>query len=149
MKKKIFLIAAIGLLCLTACTKNEFNVGVKSDTQITKRDILLEIKENTLTDTGLTLIMKNNSINDVLYGEDYKLEIKENGTWYNIDVEINFISIGYAIKSKETKELVINWENSYGKLASGDYRIIKSVSYNGNAEYKNDFYISAEFKIDK
>ena len=49
--------------------------------------------------------------------------------------------------SKETKEIELNWENGYGKLSKGNYRIIKSIDIEKENEIFETFYISAEFTI--
>ena len=85
MKKTILTILLCGFLIisLTGCgkTKNEFDIGDKSDIIISENDITMSIKEETLTDTSATIILTNNSDKDFQYGNPYEIEIKkmENG----------------------------------------------------------------------
>lgn len=152
MKKTILTILVCGfmVLGLTGCgtNKNEFDIGKESNIEIVEKGVSLTIKENTLTETGATLILKNDSDVDVEYGNPYEMEIKKDGEWYKINVELNFTLPAFILKSKETKELELNWENGYGKLASGDYRIIKSIDVEKSDGTFDTFYVSAEFTIE-
>ncbi len=161
MKKTILtiLICEILILGITGCgnAKNEFKTGDKSDIQISQgdksniqispKDISLSIKDGTLKNTGATLILKNNSDIDVQYGNPYSIEIKEDGEWHKIDVELYFNLPAYILKSNTSEELKLNWENSYGKLATGTYRIIKGIDYEKEEGKYETFNITAEFTI--
>ena len=152
MKKTILTILVCGfmVLGLTGCgtNKNEFDIGKESNIEIVEKGVSLTVKENTLTETGATLILKNDSDVDVEYGNPYEMEIKKDGEWHKINVELNFTLPAFILKSKETKELELNWENGYGKLASGDYRIIKSIDVEKSDGTFDTFYVSAEFTIE-
>ena len=152
MKKTILTILVCGfmVLGLTGCgtNKNEFDIGKESNIEIVEKGVSLTVKDNTLTETGATLILKNDSDVDVEYGNPYEMEIKKDGEWHKINVELNFTLPAFILKSKETKELELNWENGYGKLASGDYRIIKSIDVEKSDGTFDTFYVSAEFTIE-
>ncbi|MGM9876955.1 MAG: immunoglobulin-like domain-containing protein [Bacilli bacterium] len=151
MKKKIFTILLCGIMVLgiTGCRslKNEFEVGNRSDVKISQGDVSMSIKEGTLKNTGATLILTNNSDKEFQYGNPYKIEIKQNGKWYKINVEINFTLPAFSLKSKESKEIELNWENGYGKLASGTYRIIKEINYEKEEGNFETFNVAVEFTI--
>ena len=151
MKKIILtiLVCVAMILSLTGCetNKNEFNVGSKSPIEIKEKGVTLSVKENTLTKIGTTLILKNGSNVDVQYGDSYKIEIKKDGEWHEINVELNFNSPAYVLKSNTSEEIKIKWENDYGKLASGNYRIIKDIYVEKDDETFETFYVSAEFAI--
>lgn len=151
MKKKFFTILLCGIMVLgiTGCRslKNEFEVGNKSDVKISQGDVSMSIKEGTLKNTGATLILTNNSDKEFQYGNPYKIEIKQNGEWYKIPVEINFTLPAFSLKSKESKEIELNWENGYGKLASGTYRIIKEINYEKEEGNFETFNVAVEFTI--
>ena len=152
MKKTILAILICGFMVLgiTGCgtNKNEFNVGKKSDIEVVEKDVSLYIKENTLTNSGATLILQNNSDVEVQYGKPYEIEIKKDNEWHKINVELNFNLPAYVLKSNESKEWEFSWENGYGKLASGDYRIIKSIDIEKEDGTFDTFYVSAEFTIE-
>lgn len=152
MKKIILTILVCGFmfLVLTGCgtNKNEFDIGKESNIEIVEKGISLTVKKNTLTETGATLILKNDSDVDVQYGNPYEMEIKKDGEWHKINVELYFTLPAFSLKSKETKELELNWENGYGKLATGYYRIIKSFDIEKEDGTFDNFYVSAEFTIE-
>lgn len=152
MKKTILTILVCGfmVLGLTGCgtNKNEFDIGKESSVEPTTSDVTLTLKEGTLTNTGATFILKNEGNIDYGYGPSWEIEMKQDDEWHKIDVVLNFNSPSYQLSVNESKELNINWENSYGKLASGDYRIIKSIDVEQEDGTFDTFYVSAEFTIE-
>lgn len=152
MKKTILTILLCGVMVLgiTGCgnSKNQFNVGGKSDIKISQSDITLTIKDGTLTNTGATLILKNDSSKYYHYGTPYEIEIKKDGEWHHINVELDFTMPAYGIKPGESNEIEINWKHGYGKLASGTYRIIKGIDYEYEEGKYEDFNVAVEFTIE-
>lgn len=151
MRKIILTILICGFMVLgiTGCgvNKNEFDIGKESDVKIIEKDVSLSVKKNTLTKTSATLILKNDRPVEIQYGEPYEIEIKENGKWHKINVELAFNLPAYILKAKSQVEIKLDWENAYGKLASGDYRIIKSFDIKNVDDTYEKFYITAEFTI--
>lgn len=150
MKRTILTIVLCGVMFLgiTGCgnSKNEFDVGNKSDIQISQSDISLSVKDGILKNTGVTLILKNDSNKLLRYDEVYKIEIKQNNEWHKINVELYFNEPLWEVEQNKSQELELKWEDSYGRLAKGEYRIIKEVYFENESEQK--FYISAEFTIE-
>ena len=150
MKKTILTVLLCGVLMLgmTGCgkTKNEFDIGDKSDIIILENDVTMSIKDGTLTDTGTTIILTNNSDKLLHYDATYEIEIKQNGEWHKINVELFFNEPLWDVKENKSKEIELNWKNEYGKLATGEYRIIKEVYFENEIEQK--FNIAVEFNID-
>jgi hypothetical protein len=150
MKKIILavLLCEIMLLGITGCGKNsKLDIGEKSNIEIAKNDVTLSIKEGSLTKVSATLILKNNSNVDIIYGNPYEIEIKKDNEWHKIDVELFFNSPAYGLASSESTEIELNWKNSYGKLSSGEYRIIKDIDVEKEDGTFESFYVSAEFTI--
>ena len=147
--KKILLcfITIVMLFAVTSCgVKNDFDIGKVSNIKINNNNnVTLSIKDNTLKKTGATLILENDSDKLLHYDEYYKMEIKKDKKWHKINVELCFNDPLWEVKENSKKEIELNWEQGYGKLASGDYRIIKEVYFEGEEE--NAFNISAEFTI--
>lgn len=150
MKKIILTILLCGVLVLgiTGCgnSKSEFDIGKKSDVQILQSYVSLSVKDDTLKNTGVTLILKNNSNKLLHYDEVYEIEVKQNNEWHKINAKLYFNEPLWDVEQNKSKELELKWEHSYGKLAKGEYRIIKEVYFENESEQK--FYISAEFTID-
>lgn len=151
MKKTILTILLCGVMVLGMTgwgkQKNEFDIGNKSDIKISQNDVIMTIKEGTLTNKSATLVLTNNSDKNFQYGNTYEIEIKKDGEWHKINVELNFDIPAFPLSSKESKEIELNWENGYGKLAKGTYRIIKDIDYKyEDGKYKS-FNIAVEFTI--
>ena len=151
MKKTILTILLCGVMVLgmTGCgkQKNEFDIGNKSDIKISQNDVIMTIKEGTLTNKSATLVLTNNSDKNFQYGNTYEIEIKKDGEWHKINVELNFDIPAFPLSSKESKEIELNWENGYGKLAKGTYRIIKDIDYKYEEGKYKSFNIAVEFTI--
>ena len=148
MKKiLLYFITIVMLFAVTSCgVKNDFDIGKVSNIKIdNNNNVTLSIKDNTLKKTAATLILENNSDKLLRYDEYYKMEIKKDKKWHKINVELYFNLPLLEVKQKSKEEMELNWEHGYGKLASGDYRIIKEVYFEGEEE--NAFNISAEFRI--
>ncbi len=117
--------------------------------------VSVEIKEGTLSKTGLTLIIREDIDYDIEYGEEFYLEKYDYETnTYNRLVEnpnsnCGFNMPAYSVTPEKPLELKQDWSCQYGELDKGLYRIVKSVFFasdtpiNGN----NIFYISQEFLI--
>lgn len=150
--KRVTLIALMCIcvvLGMTGCgkSKNEFNIGNKSDIKISQNDVIMTIKEGTLTNKSATLILTNNSDKNFQYGTSYEIEIKKDGEWHKINVELNFTMPAFQLSARENKEIEINWENGYGKLEKGTYRIIKEIDYEYEEGKYKSFNIAVEFTI--
>ena len=151
MKKTILtiLLCWVMVLGMTGCgkQKNEFDIGNKSDIKISQNDVIMTIKEGTLTNKSATLILTNNSDKNFQYGTPYEIEIKKDGEWHKINVELNFTMPAFQLSARENREIEINWENGYGKLEKGIYRIIKGIDYEYEEGKYKPFNIAVEFTI--
>lgn len=149
MKKITIIMCTLLLVVLTGCgvNKNNFKIGEKSSIEIVNNDVTLSVKASTLTPSGATFVMKNNSDKSFQYGLPWELEIKQNAEWHKIDVVLIFNLPAFELNAHDSKEFKINWENSYGKLAKGKYRFIKHINYEYEEGKFEKFYISADFEI--
>lgn len=150
--KRITLIAlmCIGvILGMTGCgkSKKEFDIGDKSDIKISQNDVTMTIKDGTLTNKSVTLILTNNSDRKIQYGSPYEIEIKKNGEWYKINAKLNFTLPLFILESKKKNEFKLNFEEGYGKLPSGTYRVIKKIDKEKEDGLFDSFYVSTEFTI--
>ena len=148
MKKYIKNIVLAGIILgLIFCSLIKSNSRTISDIKTTENDVSLSIKENTLTNTGATLILKNNSNTEIQYGNSYEIEIKHNKKWYKLDGEMYFTLPLFFLEPNKTAELEVNWEDGYKKLKKGTYRIIKEIKIEKENNTFYSFYIAAEFTI--
>lgn len=150
MKRTFLTVLLLGVIVLgvTGCrSTNNFDVGDVSDIKISNNsDASLSVKDGTLKNTEVTLILENDSDKLLRYDEYYKMEIKEDNEWHTINVELYFNDPLWEVKQNSKEEIELNWEHGYGKLAPGGYRIIKKVYFEN--EQEQAFYVSAEFTIE-
>lgn len=151
MKKTILMILGCGVMVLgmTGCVKlkNEFDIGSKSNIIISQNDVTMTIKKGTLTNKSATLVLTNNSDKNLEYGYPYEIEIKKDGEWHKINIELDFNLPSFQLLAKESKEIELKWENGYGKLAKGTYRIIKKIDYEYEEGKYKSFNVGVEFNI--
>ena len=150
MKKIIVLMISFTIILgLCGCNNQDKTIGRKSEINITKEKVSLIIKEKTLTSTGATVILKNDSDDDVHYGTPYHLEKKVNNEWYILKPieDLNFIMPLFILKPEESSENNIDWNYGYRKLPKGTYRIVKDTDIVKNDESKEKIFIAAEFVI--
>ena len=53
----------------------------------------------------------------------------------------------FQLSAKENKKIELDWENWYGKLPKGTYRIIKEIDYEYEEEKYEIFNVAVEFTI--
>lgn len=151
MKKMVFVILLCGVLILTmtGCvkTKNKLDIGNKSNIKALKNDVIMTIKDGTLTNKSVTLVLTNNSDKKIQYGSSYEIEIKKNDEWHKINAKLNFTLQLFILESKEKNEFELNFEDGYGKLPSGIYRVIKKIDKEKEDGVFDSFYVAAEFTI--
>lgn len=151
MKKTILTILLCGVMVLGMTgwgkQKNEFDIGNKSDIKISQNDVIMTIKDGTLTNKSVTLILTNNSDRKIQYGSPYEIEVKKNGEWYKINAKLNFTLPLFILESKKKNEFKLNFEEGYGKLPSGTYRVIKKIDKEKEDGLFDSFYVSTEFTI--
>ena len=116
----------------------------------------VSIKEDTLTNTNVTLAIKENYDYDISYGEEFWIE-KYNyntNTYQKLPINSNnncdFNMISYDVKDKPLF-LKQDWSCMYGELDKGMYLLVKEVSFKSDIPIKNHndiYYIWTEFKIE-
>ena len=156
MKKRLIILLCLVIVAInTGCVRNTgfyrdietVKIGEKSNVQINNNVVSLSIKEGTLTNNGVTAILKNSSNNIITYDDVYELEIKKDDSWYKIEAELLFNEPVWNLDSGVSKELEFNWKNSYGVLDAGTYRIIKIISLENADDGYEEFYVGFEFTI--
>lgn len=111
----------------------------------------MSITVDELTDNNIKIKFVYTGYRKVMYSNDYKIEIKNGYKWYTIPyiIEPLFNDVGYSLSS----DLACYWETDYksiyGELATGQYRIIKSVLVKNSSGHYDKYYVKAEFQITK
>ncbi len=83
-----------------------------------------------ITPTGATIIIKDNNKPPYVYGSWYKIEKENNGEWFEVKTKTKdyyFNEIGYEVDKNGEVKFEINWDDLYGTLEPGIYRIVKEV----------------------
>lgn len=122
--------------------QNNTNGGSLIDRTID--NIIINIKEGTLTKTSATVIITNNNEKSYSYDEWYRIEKEENEEWEKIEEKDSYVftEMVYIMEKNSKIELKIDWSNVYGELEKGKYRLIRRIN---DHEYK---YFWVEFNID-
>lgn len=140
------LVVILGVMILYF-NQNKLPIGGVSHTIVENEYVFMTIKEGTLTKTGATLILKNNSETDFQYCGDFEIEKMQNGLWHNIAIMLDFVCNSNNLNVGETKEFNLDWKNTYGKLPKGTYRIIKTIYKDYPNDPMNKFNSAVEFTI--
>ena len=95
-------------------------------------------------------MIENNSDSQCIYSEDFLLEKKIKGKWYQVPVIIEsygFNDIGYELVSGEKGEWDVDWTWLYGSLDTGEYRIVKNVlAFRSTGDF-DEYNLAANFNI--
>ena len=111
-------------------------------------NVKMEIKEGTLTNKEATIIITDTNKNHYQYGEPFRIDIKENGKWKEVDLigDAVFNLPAYNVDKNNKLELNQNWEHIYGELSPGEYRLVKSTC--GDEGCYESKYFRVEFTIE-
>lgn len=112
--------------------------------------VTMEVEEESVTPTSLTLRFVNTTDLDIQYGDPYRLEKWENGMWQPVPYQLDsfgFHSVAYCPKKGQPQTMDVDWKLLYGELEEGMYRIVKEIQdYRAPGDY--DLYeMYAEFNL--
>lgn len=157
MKKRVFIFASIVSLLLILIYRDNINYKDSNDIipQRTESTLVLDdfsdvaMTIESIVDTKITVCINPSADEPVLFGEDYILEVKDGQKWYSLPVkdDIMFNSIGYGLKKGSSFQWSTDYEILYGKLPTGQYRIIKGFRIEQQQGSPREYYICAEFSI--
>lgn len=148
MKKVV--IAIIALILVIICL-----FGYIIYIQFTNQNwnkVEISIKENSLTYTGATFIVKNRNLIATSYLiDDYSIYKRDGYNWVKLPkIESDCMHLEVAIVENPrilyTYEEYINWEDQYGVLDSGTYRVDFEFRDN-NKNVDTNVTISVEFAL--
>ena len=112
--------------------------------------VTMEVTE--YSNTSVSVRITNDTDKDIQCGSDFCLEMQDEETeeWRELDEVIDnaaFTMEAYRIQKDSPYETVINFEWLYGRLESGRYRMVKTVTdFRGTGNY-TDYTYTAEFCI--
>lgn len=125
--KKIAVLALTLVIVLTVagCNSVTFSTPSAYENVNETSEVMISVKGQSLTDTGLTLLIQNNAGEELSYGMEYTIEQNKDGSWYSMDSEQSFNSLAAILKPGDTNEFEVTWEK---KLPKGAYRVVKPVN---------------------
>ena len=126
--------------------KYKENLSANEENNSNLENVIMKVDSTTIKPTSISIIITNNNDNDIGYGEEYKIQKNINGEWKYLDnlPNTSWNDIAYIMKGNSETTKKLNFENTYGELGKGTYRIIKTMfSENG----KNTDIYSNEFEI--
>lgn len=146
--RRIFALILSFLILLSGCGAENRSLGISeeiiTDTEIIKLKIIGLDSENIL------LEIKNESKNEIGYGESYTVEFKKDDEWHILKPKKDaaFNEIGYILE----KESACNWGDKmsriYGKLPEGEYRIVKDFTvYENGGTVAENVTLAVQFRI--
>lgn len=107
--------------------------------------IEMTIEEGSLTNTSATVIIKDLSGYNTIYGSSFTIEKYVNGIWVEAEKtgeNYAFNSMAYHVDINNILRMEHNWSHMYKPLKKGKYRLVKDIITTQNT------YISVEFTID-
>ncbi|WP_248405026.1 immunoglobulin-like domain-containing protein [Butyrivibrio fibrisolvens] len=116
-------------------------------------DLGLTLEVQDVSSKGATVVFTQSggsATGSLEYSKSYKIEKLEDSGWVEANMMDNVIfeDIAMTIASDDTTEYKINWANVYGKLPSGTYRVVLTVTdYRGAGDY-DTYTVAASFEID-
>lgn len=126
--------------------KYKENLSANEENNSNLENVIMKVDSTTIKPTSISIIITNNNDNDIGYGEEYKIQKNINEEWKYLDnlPNTSWNDIAYIMKENSETTNKLNFENTYGELGKGTYRIIKTMfSENG----KNTDIYSNEFEI--
>lgn len=116
-------------------------------------DISMEANRDTLSPTGLTVVVVNRSESDISFGARFWLDTLIDGQWYKVPYgdqgtdEIAWDDWGqYARAGVSTTLEPMEWSRLYGSLPPGEYRLVKN-GHMGSGSNTATYYFAAAFTL--
>lgn len=149
----IIVIVLMSITFLCACSKTHNNADKLVPSLVgavnSSEGITMTIVDGTVSPTGMSVVLKNNSDREFVYVPLINLEVQMDDMWYEVPV-LNDITYDMALSSLDLgaeKELALNWEHEYGKLGKGKYRAVLSEQSHTVPEGAEIRFLAAEFEI--
>lgn len=113
------------------------------------REVSMEIKDSSVTNTGLTYVISNQAGYELTYGGSFVLEMYRDGAWNQLEYVDGgplWTAVLLSISPGKSAEHSVSWDGIYGSLEAGEYRLIKDVTL-VKSDKNTDYQISARFSI--
>lgn len=144
------------LLLLTGCGRKAEVMSHEEDptTAVPNQidGVWIELEEDSLSSSGLNYVIHNENRGQWLtFGEDFSLQVEDDGEWYDLidnpPENFAFPAIGYELDGDRVTEISrgVSWTLLYGELLPGHYRMLKEMIWTGTVMYPT---LALEFEIE-
>ena len=147
----VFLLTVLLAACMTGCDKADGGDSLVMQ----EEEAVVNVQEESISSTGLVLVIRNDT-DDLAYQFDnaYSLEKFVDDRWIAVEQirDVAVTAIAHMLLPGETIELPVKWENRYGNLPTGAYRIVKRIEIvqdDGDDNYKliDDYHLYVSFSL--
>lgn len=144
MKKVIIIIITVIIifLILSLVNLNKDNKIKENNINTNSSSIKMQIEEGTLSTTGATLLITDNSKENYIYDRNYKIERLENNEWKELEYKEKIANETLLPDENGKLEVTADWSMVYGELSEGKYRLTKIARKDNSAK---EIYV--EFEI--
>lgn len=135
----ILLIVLVICIILLILEKQKENKIASNNIKPSIDNVIMKIKDGTLTKTGATVIITDNNVNPYTYGIWFRIDKKIDDEWQELepigtDIGI-FTEVAYVVGKNKKLELEQDWSKYYGTLETGEYRLVKQQYEDGGYKY--------------
>ena len=111
--------------------------------------LAMHIEAGSASPTGTILCLENKTDREWQFGQEYWLEKKEGGEWHEIRSHRALASDPRSnlLAPHSTREEVCSFSDSYGRLTSGEYRLVKELLREKSGGWESE-YVAAEFVVE-
>ena len=143
MKRFIFFLIAVLIVLLVSCASKQDDNKADIIKEKPTIDVNIKIIEGTLADNECKLRIYNKGNETIGFGTKYILMIKNNEIWSELDCKDDWTGEMYFVEAGKTEEVNINFEEHYGKLQRGEYKLLKEIF----AESEDTFFYEVRFTL--
>lgn len=156
LNKRVMKVIIIVLIAFVLLNIGE--IIVTSQTASRNKEWGLKLTASNVSTTGLSLTMERENserYEELTTGDSYWLEKRTLFEWKPLELEegksLGFLAIGYPLDDGDSQIWnYVNWEDSYGELGPGIYRIAKDASFQRVSKYSmEELLFNPELKAEQ
>lgn len=144
-KKLILAFLMIFTVAMTGCGTKETLDLVSYDKLNPNDDVKLTYVDLNYGENKIDCLFENNSSNTYHFGFDFSIERKQGDKWYRLNTDQNFIALSGEIEANSTHIFYFDLDTQMYELSEGDYRMVKTLSYND--EDNNNVFENYSFEF--
>ena len=138
-------------LAIDSLFVEDFPTASFGETDIGEIDVIEEVTMEAayVSPKGIHLVFTNHTNEEYMFGDDYELQVWQDGEWRKVDYLIDnaaFNDIGYMLAGNSSVGWGVKWTYFHGILPDGQYRITKTIN-KGTGKELEKYRLAAEFTI--